>query len=493
VASSHLGQDQLGQDHLDQDHLDVVIDPTALIGPFSIASAEAFGTPQINLVAQPSSIASTESFGTPTIVLAVQPSSIASAESFGTPKANLAVQPTSIPSAEAFGTPKVNLVVQPSSIPSAEAFGTLHVGNLISGVGGIASSESFGTPTIVLALQPSSIASVEAFGTPTVLRPIRPTSIPSAEAFGAPLLRFLVRPTSIASAESFGTPLLGGNPLHVESVELTQRDTNRTWLADVVATVWHDAEPTLSYVLEYSIDGNAGPWATARAQPYDRRHQVGVGPFSLTSVPDSAPGTGYRYVWDLYQDLIAEDEGEFEVHFRLTIGGLSPVVFGPYAVSTETEVPITPLQRQLRKRAAFARVSRDFLGNGLVAPFARGSRDFQSASNEELVRACIHEILATRAAVADYPGELPWRPDFGSKLWFLKHRKRDESLEDQAGAYVREAFRWEPRARVTTVEIDEFDLAAPNELIVRVRYQIITQNVLENRVVLPEFEEVVSV
>jgi hypothetical protein len=93
--------------------------------PGSIASLEALGTPQLNLILLPSGIASAEAFGTLKILLYLLPSSIASAESVGEPRVVYILSATGIPSAESFGTPQLNFVIFPSSILSAEAFGSM--------------------------------------------------------------------------------------------------------------------------------------------------------------------------------------------------------------------------------------------------------------------------------------------------------------------------------------------------------------------------------
>ena len=133
----------------------------------------------------------------------------------------------------------------------------------------------------------------------------------------------------------------------------------------------------------------------------------------------------------------------------------------------------------------------DFLGVGLVVPFERRTRDFHSAGGGILVASSVSIILGTRAAVGDHMGELEWRPDFGSKLWVLKHRKNDGTLRSTAKAFVNEAFRWEPRAEVTEVFAEREPHAGPNELRVRVRHQLIDEDTDANRVVRHQETELV--
>lgn len=94
------------------------------VSPSSITSAEAIGSPKVNLTVSPTAVASAGAFGSPQLNLAVSPTGMASDAAFGTPKVNLAASPTAIASAESFGSPKVNLTVSPGAISSGVAFGT---------------------------------------------------------------------------------------------------------------------------------------------------------------------------------------------------------------------------------------------------------------------------------------------------------------------------------------------------------------------------------
>jgi hypothetical protein len=88
-----------------------------ILSPSGIASAEAFGTPDVlpgAVILSPGGIASAEAFGTPVVTVAattaIMPDGIASAEAFGTPAivtGAVSVTPTGIVSGEAFGTPRI--------------------------------------------------------------------------------------------------------------------------------------------------------------------------------------------------------------------------------------------------------------------------------------------------------------------------------------------------------------------------------------------------
>jgi len=91
---------------------------TQTITATGIASAEAFGTAQLDLeITGAGAIASAEAFGSPTLlhVQVISPTGIASAEAFGTPAFSGAIGPSGIISREAFGTPVLVLATLPDA------------------------------------------------------------------------------------------------------------------------------------------------------------------------------------------------------------------------------------------------------------------------------------------------------------------------------------------------------------------------------------------
>lgn len=98
---------------------------------------------------------------------------IASAEAFGTPNVVVVITPTGIPSGEAFGSTTVQGALSPTGIPSGEAFGSpvVSIQQFIT-VTGIPSAEAFGSPSLQLGYPQSltmiGIPSEQAFGFPTV-------------------------------------------------------------------------------------------------------------------------------------------------------------------------------------------------------------------------------------------------------------------------------------------------------------------------------------
>ena len=135
-----------------------------------------------------------------------------------------------------------------------------------------------------------------------------------------------------------------------------------------------------------------------------------------------------------------------------------------------------------------------FLGAGLLRPLVRDQKqDFANAAGVDLVRACVGQILGTRASddSGEHQGELEWRPDFGSKLYLLQHRK-GPLLSELARYYVIEAIgRWEPR--VTNVQASATFDPTERELLVDLVYDVIVANVAGNNVVVAGVQQSVTV
>jgi hypothetical protein len=252
------------------------------ISPTGISSAEAFGSPQLNLTALPTGIDSGEAFGnsllelfllptgidsgelfgSPTFELFLLPTGVGSDESFGSPQLNLTILPDGVGSGESFGQPTVTggeAVIAPVGIDSAEAFGNalLSLFLLPDGIGsgetfgqpllnfivdavGVASAEAFGNPQLNLTLLPDGIDSGESFGQPTMQIYLLPTGVSSGEMFGTPQLNLTLLMVGIASAETFGTLTLTGGltiavPIAV-TVQITDEQTVVMTLADEMTT-----------------------------------------------------------------------------------------------------------------------------------------------------------------------------------------------------------------------------------------------------------------
>jgi len=138
-----------------------------------------------------------------------------------------------------------------------------------------------------------------------------------------------------------------------------------------------------------------------------------------------------------------------------------------------------------------------FLGNGLLRPFRRDQKlDFANAAGLELVRSAVGQVLGTRAASDTIQGEIPWRTEFGSLLYLLRHRNNDITTRELARVYVAQAIaRWEPRVRVTNV-ITQRQEVPPNgdvALSARVFFDVIDRNVPGNQVLLSGLDVTVPV
>lgn len=122
-----------------------------------------------------------------------------------------------------------------------------------------------------------------------------------------------------------------------------------------------------------------------------------------------------------------------------------------------------------------------FLGCTVIRPFQRdGKGDFNNACDEDAVRAAVGQILATVGSSEYTVGELPWRPEFGSLLYLLRHVNNDIDLIELARVYVIEALqRWEARINVKEVRISQSNTpdspGGPNVVEITVRYDIVSQ------------------
>lgn len=133
-----------------------------------------------------------------------------------------------------------------------------------------------------------------------------------------------------------------------------------------------------------------------------------------------------------------------------------------------------------------------FLGFGLVRPFVRDAADFAKAGGFEQVRSSVGQVLGTKAQSERTAGELPWRPEFGSKLYLLRHRK-GPIVEAMARAFIREALDiWEPRVEIVGITTT-FDAKQRVRTII-VTLRVIDRNVAGNNVILPgEFDVPVTI
>jgi len=131
------------------------------------------------------------------------------------------------------------------------------------------------------------------------------------------------------------------------------------------------------------------------------------------------------------------------------------------------------------------------LGMGLLSPLRRDKKsDFAASGGEALVRASVQQILGTLGASDFTQGELPWRTEFGSLLFLLRHQQNDVALQELAKVYVADALRrWEPRVVVTGLTAKRLEDGEGNKLVLRLRYNVIQRNVPGNQVLLESIEQ----
>lgn len=313
---------------------------------------------------------------------------------------------------------------------------------------------------------------------------------------------------AIYGVHQYGEQYYGGEPI-LEFVSVGQRE-DRTFNVDLrYRAKWLDRDgPARRYgegrygafqygapkffnlvSVEYTTD-DGGSWHPASIQPYDRKHTSGV-----------IGGSGIGEVWSAFQEfgivwapILDLADGSYTCRLRVRVSGsITVTIITPsFTLLLSWPVPTPPSDRA-RSRRRLARGIDDYLGKGPVQPWRRGGADFMQASGRELIKACVRQILGTRAATSKWGGELPWDPSFGSLFWTLKHAPGDEITEELAHGYAELALAEEPRVRVTKVETEFFDRSGGRGLRVRVHYAIISENVPGNEVFLPQFADTAEV
>lgn len=114
---------------------------------------------------------------------------------------------------------------------------------------------------------------------------------------------------------------------------------------------------------------------------------------------------------------------------------------------------------------------------GLLRPFRRdGVNDFAAAGGKELIESELGQILGTECNSEKGEGELPWRPEFGSLIFKLRHRNgTDIVTQALAKAWAMDAIaRWHPTVRPVDALVTTAKDVQGNEsrLIVQVRYEV---------------------
>jgi len=137
----------------------------------------------------------------------------------------------------------------------------------------------------------------------------------------------------------------------------------------------------------------------------------------------------------------------------------------------------------------------DHLGYGILTPFRRGPSDFVNGGGAAFIQSAVSQVLGTVASSDYTQGELPWRPEFGSLLHFLRHRKNDATTAELARVYVAEALaRWVPQVRLKLVDVER-KLGPDGEesvLLVRITYDIVGLSRPGNAVLVPGVSQTVT-
>jgi phage baseplate assembly protein W len=119
----------------------------------------------------------------------------------------------------------------------------------------------------------------------------------------------------------------------------------------------------------------------------------------------------------------------------------------------------------------------DFLGTGWAFPVRRQSgTGIVMARGEDKIRQSLALILSTA------PGERLMRPEFGCGIYELVFMPNTAALRGMVQEQVREAIvQWEPRVNVVDVRVQSAP-DAPNYLLIRIDYQVRSNNAVFNLV-----------
>lgn len=122
-------------------------------------------------------------------------------------------------------------------------------------------------------------------------------------------------------------------------------------------------------------------------------------------------------------------------------------------------------------------MARDFLGTGLKFPLRiQRTGGFAFSSAEQKIRESIWLILATA------PGERQMLPRFGCGIHNLVFAPNNTATRGSIAQQVRQALAtWEPRIQILDVHVDS-SADDPAQLLIRVDYQVRSNNVIQNMV-----------
>jgi phage baseplate assembly protein W len=111
-------------------------------------------------------------------------------------------------------------------------------------------------------------------------------------------------------------------------------------------------------------------------------------------------------------------------------------------------------------------------GAGLITPFQRDNiGDLANGSGTAVLDADIGELLGIQGPTPGEPGEVAWRPELGSRLHTLRHRKlHSELVRATAEQMIVSVMRqYENRVRITSITVAPND--GNNTMEIRLNYQ----------------------
>lgn len=113
----------------------------------------------------------------------------------------------------------------------------------------------------------------------------------------------------------------------------------------------------------------------------------------------------------------------------------------------------------------------EFFGGqrGILRPFQRDNiNDYATGTGQVLLESTLGQLLGTRCAGNGSQGELPWRPEWGCRLYLLRHGTNDAVAAELARQYILEAVaKWLPRVRIGAVRVERPE---PAVLLLAVEY-----------------------
>jgi len=137
-----------------------------------------------------------------------------------------------------------------------------------------------------------------------------------------------------------------------------------------------------------------------------------------------------------------------------------------------------------------------FIGKTIIRPLSREQKiDWVSATGARLVASAIGQILGTRCDSEFAGGELPWRTEFGSKVYRLRNKLNSPAMLEIARRYIIDAItNWAPWVRITKIRLARQSSTGGGEniLAARIYYDLVDENSSSNQVLVSDLDTVVE-